>query len=82
MRWTGRRSGVVGLTGGCRTRYGIPGSRGISQGWDRSNGSGSCGMLQDVAGQPAWERKASGRCKVPRGLRDVMVCRMMSRDVA
>jgi len=35
-------------------------------------------MLQDVARQPGRERKASGRCKV---LRDVTVCRMMSRDV-
>jgi len=35
----------------------------------------------DVAGQPGQERKASGRCEVPRGLRDFMVCRMMSRDV-
>ena len=38
-------------------------------------------MSLDVAGQPGRERKASGRCEVPRGLRDVMVCRMMSRDV-
>jgi len=34
-----------------------------------------------AAGQPGRERKASGRCEVPRGLRDVMVCRVMSRDV-
>jgi len=81
VRWTGRRSGVVDLTGGCGTCYGIPGSRGISQGWDRSNGSGSCGMSWDVAGQLGRERKASGRCEVPRGLQDVMVCCMMSRDV-
>jgi len=39
-------------------------------------------MSWDVAGQPGQERKASGRCKVPRGLRDITVCRMMSRDVA
>jgi len=39
-------------------------------------------MSLDVAGQPGRERKASGRCEVPRGLRDVMVGRMMSRDVA
>jgi len=71
----------VDLTGGCGTRYGISGSRGISQGWDGSSGSGSSGMLRDVAGQPGQERKASGRCKVLRGLWDVMVCRMMSRDV-
>jgi len=32
-------------------------------------------------GQSGRERKASGRCEVPRGLRDVMVRRMMSRDV-
>ena len=38
-------------------------------------------MSLDVAGQPGRERKASGRCEVPWGLRDVMVCRMMSRDV-
>ena len=38
-------------------------------------------MSLDVAGQPGRERKASGRCEVPRGLRDVMVSRMMSRDV-
>jgi len=38
-------------------------------------------MSLDVAGQPGRERKASGRCEVPQGLRDVMVCRMMSRDV-
>jgi len=82
MRWTGRCSGVVDLTGGCGTRYGISGSRGISQGWDGSNGSGSRRMSLDVTGQPGRERKASGRCEVPRGLRDVMVCRMMLRDVA
>jgi len=81
VRRTGRRSGVVDLTGGCGTRYGISGSRGISQGWDRSNGSGSRGTSLDVAGQPGRERKASGRCEVPQGLRDVMVGRMMSRDV-
>jgi len=39
-------------------------------------------MSLDVAGQPGRERKASGRCEVPRGLRDITVCRMMSRDVA
>jgi hypothetical protein len=39
-------------------------------------------MSLDVAGQPGREWKASGRCEVPRGLRDVMVGRMMSRDVA
>jgi len=61
VRWTGRCSGVVDLTGGCGTRY---------------------GMSWDVTGQPGWERKASGRCEVPRGLRDVTVCRMMLRDVA
>jgi len=38
-------------------------------------------MSLDVAGQPGREWKASGRCEVPQGLRDVMVCRMMSRDV-
>jgi len=27
------------------------------------------------------ERNASGRCEVPQGLQDVMVCRMMSQDV-
>jgi len=32
-------------------------------------------------GQSGRERKASGRCEVPRGLWDVMVRRMMSRDV-
>ena len=37
---------------------------------------------RDVAGQPGRERKASGRCEVPRGLRDITVCRMMSCDVA
>jgi len=73
VRRTGRRSGVVDLTGGSGTRYGISGSRGISQGWDRSSGSGSSGMSLDVAGQPGQERKASGRCEVPRGLRDVIV---------
>jgi len=81
VRWTGRHSGVVDLTGGCGTRSRIPGSRGISQGWDGSNGSGSCGMLRDVAGQPGWEWRASGRCEVPWGLRDITVCRMMSCDV-
>ena len=49
--------------------------------WGRSNGSGSRGMSWDVAGQPGRERKASGRCEVPRGLRDITVCRMMSCDV-
>jgi len=39
-------------------------------------------MSRDVAGQPGRKRKASGRCEVPRGLRDVMVCRMMSRNVS
>jgi len=39
-------------------------------------------MSLDVAGQPGRERKASGRCEAPRGLRDVMVGCMMSRDVA
>ena len=38
-------------------------------------------MSLDVAGQLGRERKASGRCEVLRGLRDVMVCRMMSCDV-
>jgi len=32
-------------------------------------------------GQSGRERNTSGRCEVPRGLRDVMVHRMMSRDV-
>jgi len=39
-------------------------------------------MSLDVAGQLGQERKASGRCEVPRGLRDVMVSHMMSRDVS
>ena len=39
-------------------------------------------MSWDVVGQPGRERRASGRCEVPRGLRDITVCRMMSRDVA
>jgi len=34
-----------------------------------------------AAGQPGRERRASGRCEVPWGLRDVTVCRMMSCDV-
>ena len=38
-------------------------------------------MSLDVAEQPGQEWKASGRCEVPWGLRDVMVCRMMLRDV-
>jgi len=39
-------------------------------------------MSWDVTGQPGRERKASGRCEVLRGLRDITVCRMMLRDVA
>ena len=38
-------------------------------------------MSWDVAGQPGRERKASGRCEVPQGLRDVTVCCVMSGDV-
>jgi len=38
--------------------------------------------LQDVAGQPGREQKASRRCEVLQGLRDVTVCCMMLRDVA
>jgi len=38
-------------------------------------------MSRDVAGQPGWEWRASGRCEVPRGLWDVTVCHMMSWDV-
>ena len=39
----------------------------------------SCGVGAGVgAGR---ERNASGRCEVPQGLRDIMVCRMMSQDV-
>jgi len=37
-------------------------------------------MSWDVAGQPGREQKASGRCEVLRGLRDVTVCCMMSCD--
>ena len=38
-------------------------------------------ISQGAAGQPGREQKASGRCEVPRELRDVMVGRMMLCDV-
>ena len=53
------------------TCYGILGSRGISQ----ARAAGCLGTSQD-------SRVGSGRREVPWVLRDVMVCRMTSRDVA
>jgi len=84
--------GAAGLATGSREVVGYPGDgTGATEVgaagclWmsrDSWVGSGSRGMSLDVTGQPGRERKASGRCEVPRGLRDIMVCRMMSRDVA
>ena len=61
--------GAAGLATGSREVVGYP-----------RDGTGA--TEAGAVGQPGRERKASGRCEVPRGLQDVTVCRMMLHDVA
>jgi len=67
--------GAVGLATGSREVVGYPrDGTGAAE-------AGAAGCLWMSRDQPGWEQKASERCEVPRGLQDVMVCRVMSQDV-
>ena len=68
--------GAAGLATGSREVVGYPRD---GMGATEAGAAGCLWMSRD---QPGWEQKASKRCEVPRGLRDITVCRMMSRDVA